>query len=43
MRSWYQDVHTGAGKDALLLRPGDRSSANFHTPKRSLEAPLLRQ
>lgn len=22
IRSWYQDVHTGAGKDALLLRPG---------------------
>ena len=22
IRSWYQDVQTGAGKDALLLRPG---------------------
>src|SRR5258708_36383845 len=22
IKSWYQDVQTGAGKDALLLRPG---------------------
>jgi DNA invertase Pin-like site-specific DNA recombinase len=22
VRSWYQDIQTGAGKDALLLRPG---------------------
>src|ERR1700681_2192704 len=22
VKSWYQDVQTGAGKDALLLRPG---------------------
>jgi DNA invertase Pin-like site-specific DNA recombinase len=22
VRSWYQDVQTGAGADALLLRPG---------------------
>lgn len=22
IKSWYQDVRTGAGKDALLLRPG---------------------
>jgi DNA invertase Pin-like site-specific DNA recombinase len=22
IRSWYQDIQTGAGKDALLLRPG---------------------
>lgn len=22
LRSWYQDVQTGAGKDALLMRPG---------------------
>src|ERR1700678_4146849 len=22
VKSWYQDIQTGAGKDALLLRPG---------------------
>ncbi len=22
IKSWYQDIQTGAGKDALLLRPG---------------------
>ena len=22
VKNWYQDIQTGAGKDALLLRPG---------------------
>jgi DNA invertase Pin-like site-specific DNA recombinase len=38
VRSWYQDIQTGAGKDALLLRQG---LANALKEARSQRCPLL--
>ena len=38
IRSWYQDVHTGAGKDALLLRPG---LATALTQAQTARCPLI--
>jgi len=28
VKAWYQDVQTGAGRDALLLRPGLAAALN---------------
>ena len=36
--SWYQDIQTGAGKDALLLRPGLAAALK---QGRAMRAPLL--
>jgi Resolvase, N terminal domain len=39
IRSWYQDIQTGAGKDALLLRPAvpsDRVEARSPVAQRPL-------
>lgn len=38
IRSWYQDIQTGAGKDALLLRPGLAAALVL---ARSAHAPLI--
>ncbi len=38
IRSWYQDIQTGAGKDALLLRPGLAAALER---ARSARAPLI--
>jgi len=38
IRSWYQDIQTGAGRDALLLRPG---LANALKDARSGRCPLI--
>ncbi len=38
IKSWYQDIQTGAGKDALLLRPGLASALK---EARAARAPLI--
>ncbi|MGH3427488.1 MAG: recombinase family protein, partial [Terriglobales bacterium] len=38
VRSWHQDIQTGAGKDALLLRPGLAAALNA---ARGARCPLL--
>ena len=38
IRSWYQDIQTGAGKDALLMRPG---LATALKEARALRCPLI--
>jgi DNA invertase Pin-like site-specific DNA recombinase len=38
IRSWYQDIQTGAGKDALLMRPGLASALK---EARALHCPLI--
>jgi DNA invertase Pin-like site-specific DNA recombinase len=38
IKSWYQDVQTGAGKDALLLRPGLAAALK---EARALRCPLI--
>src|SRR3981081_2394313 len=38
VKSWYQDVQTGAGKDALLLRPGLAAALK---EARALRCPLV--
>jgi DNA invertase Pin-like site-specific DNA recombinase len=38
LRSWYQDIQTGAGKDALLMRPGLASALQ---EARAVRCPLI--
>ena len=38
VRSWYEDVQTGAGADALLLRPGLAAALK---EAKSLRCPLI--
>src|ERR1700680_304944 len=38
VKSWYQDIQTGAGKDALLLRPGLAAALK---EARALRCPLI--
>jgi len=38
VKSWYQDIQTGAGKDALLLRPGLAAALK---QARAVRAPLI--
>jgi DNA invertase Pin-like site-specific DNA recombinase len=33
IKSWYQDVQTGAGKDALVLRPGLAAALKEREPR----------
>ena len=38
VKSWYQDIQTGAGKDPLVLRPGLAAALN---EARVLRVPLM--
>src|SRR5882672_6140056 len=38
VKSWYQDIQTGAGKDALLMRPGLAAALK---EARAARSPLL--